>query len=53
MLKLGLLIFLIIASTVHSNEIIEVKLVHNSNVNDEDHDGAKVLKKILASFLYP
>lgn len=47
MLKLGLLIFLIIASTVHSNEIIEVKLVHNSNVNDEDHDGAKVLKKIL------
>ena len=42
-----LLLSSLFVTSLYSQTPIEVKLVHNSNVNDEDHDGAKALKKIL------
>ena len=47
MVKILILIFSLSVAISHSKAPILVKLVHNSNVNDEDHDGAKALKKIL------
>lgn len=47
MLRLSLILALFWVKSLFSENILEVKLVHNSNVNDEDHDGAKALKKIL------
>ena len=42
-----LLIFLNLLCNQFGNSKLLVKLVHNSNVKDEDHDGAKALKRVL------
>ena len=47
MIKIFIFVFSLFVAVSHSQTPIVVKLVHNSNVNDEDHDGAKALKKIL------
>ena len=47
MIKIFIFVFSLFVAVSHSQTPIVVILVHNSNVNDEDHDGAKALKKIL------
>ena len=47
MIKILVFTLSIFVAISHSQTPLVVKLVHNSNVNDEDHDGAKALKKIL------
>ena len=47
MIKIFIFVFSLFVAVSHSQTPIVVKLVHNSNVNDEDHDGAKALKRFL------
>jgi len=46
-MKLILILFMASLASTFAHQPMEVKLVHNSNVQDEDHDGARALEKIV------